>query len=89
MGTARGPVCCWWQVDRVVVTTDRGTEIELPLSEIIDQFGLRFAAAVLPDGHGPGSIRAEAHGLTLQTQQQPMPRRRPAGGSGWISADQN
>ena len=69
------------QVDRVVVTTDRGAEIELPLSEIIDQFGLRFAAAVLPDGHGPGSIRAEAHGLTLQTQQQPMPRR-PSGGSG-------
>src|SRR6478609_5795490 len=47
------------QIDRVVATTDAGTEIELPLSAIT--FGLRFGAALLPDGEGPASIRAE-HG---------------------------
>ena len=35
-------------IDRVVATTDLGVEIVLPLSEVIGQFGLRFAAAVLP-----------------------------------------
>jgi hypothetical protein len=51
------------QIARVVATTDRGVEIELRLSEVVEQFGLRFAAAVLPDAHGPGSIRAESDGL--------------------------
>ncbi len=50
------------RVDRVVATTDQGTELELQLSEVIDSFALRFAAAVLPMGHGPASISAEAGG---------------------------
>jgi hypothetical protein len=65
-------------VDRVVATTDRGTEITLAISPLIERFGLRFAAAALPDGEQPGSLRAESQGGVLQTRPQPMPRpRRP------------
>ena len=62
-------------IDRVVATTDAGSEIELPLSEVI--FGLRFGAALLPDGEGPASIRAEHDGVVVEVKQQPMHRRRP------------
>jgi len=73
-------------IDRVVATTDLGFEIVLPLSGVIDQFGLRFAAAVLPDGQGPGSIRAESQGQVIHTARRSMPRRAP-GGAGWLPAD--
>jgi hypothetical protein len=59
--------------DRVVATTDRGVEVELALSEPVDRFGVRFAAAALPAGHGPGSIRAEKGGAELARRPQPMP----------------
>jgi hypothetical protein len=61
-------------VDRVVATTGHGSEIVLALSPLIERFGLRFAAAALPDGEQPGSLRAEREGAVLQTQPQPMPR---------------
>lgn len=63
------------EADRVVATTDRGAEVELALSEPVEQFGLRFAAAALPAGHGPGTIRAERDGTELERRRQPMPRR--------------
>jgi hypothetical protein len=64
-------------VDRVVATTDGGTEITLELSPPIDRFGLRFAIAALPAGETPGSIRAEQGGVVLETMRQwvPPPRR--------------
>jgi D-erythronate 2-dehydrogenase len=62
-------------VDRVVATTDRGSEVVLALSPPVEQFGLRFAAAALPDGERPGSLRAEREGAVLQTSPQPMRRR--------------
>lgn len=69
-------------VDRVVATTDRGSEITLALSPPVERFGLRFAAAALPDGERPGSIRVECEGSVLETLPQRMPRSRPsAGGS--------
>ena len=68
-------------VDRVVATTDRGVEIVLALSAVIDHFGLRFAAAVLPDGPRPGTIRAESHGEVIQTALQRMPPGRSAPGA--------
>lgn len=63
------------QIDRVVATTDAGSEIELPLSGIV--FGLRFAAALLPEGEGPAAIRAERDGVVVEVKPQPMHRRRP------------
>lgn len=62
------------QIDRVVATTDAGTEIELPLSAVV--FGLRFGAALLPDGEGPASIRAEQGGVVVEVKQQRMHRPR-------------
>lgn len=62
------------EIDRVVATTDAGTEIELPLSPVI--FDLRFGAALLPDGEGPASIRAELGGVVVEVKQQRMHRRR-------------
>jgi hypothetical protein len=74
------------EADRVVATTDRGAEVVLALSAPFEQFGLRFAAAALPAGHGPGSIRVERDGTELGSLPQPMPPRppwrpgRPSGG---------
>jgi hypothetical protein len=70
------------EADRVVATTDRGLEIELALSEPVEQFGLRFAAAALPAGHRPGSIRAESGGTVLAALPQPLPGRPGRGGPG-------
>jgi hypothetical protein len=64
-------------VDRVVATTDRGSEITLAMSPLIARFGLRFAAAALPDGEQPGSLRVESEGTVLETRPQPIPRPRP------------
>jgi hypothetical protein len=61
------------EADRVVATTDLGLELELMLSEPVEQFGLRFAAAALPAGHGPLSIRAESGGEVLASRPQPVP----------------
>lgn len=66
-------------VDRVVATTAQGTEVALSLSPPVDRFRLRFAAAALPPGERPGSIRAERDGATLETRPQPMPPPRPPG----------
>jgi hypothetical protein len=69
-------------VTRVVATTDRGTDVVLDLSEPVERFGLRFAAAALPPGHLPGSIRAEHDGTVLEQRPQPMPRPLPRPGRG-------
>ena len=68
------------QIDRVVATTGLGVEVVLPLSEVFGQFGLRFAAIVLPDGQGPGSIRAESGGKVVETRRQWMPAPSAPGG---------
>jgi hypothetical protein len=60
-------------VDQVIATTAGGTEIALVMSPPIERFGLRFAAAALPLGDRPGSIRAERDGATVEARQQPMP----------------
>jgi len=65
-------------VDRVVATTDRGTEVTLALSPPVARFGLRFAAAALPDGEQPAGLRAERQGAVLESVPQRMPpARRP------------
>ncbi|HXB48513.1 MAG TPA: hypothetical protein VNW50_12185 [Streptosporangiaceae bacterium] len=65
------------EVTRVVATTDRGAEVVLELSVPVDRFGLRFAAAALPPGHMPSSIRAERDGAVLEEQPQRVPRPSP------------
>ena len=64
-------------VDRVVAITDRGSEVTLALSPPVDRFGLRFAAAALPDGEQPAGLRAECQGTVLEgvPQRMPPPRR--------------
>ena len=71
-------------VDRVVATTDRGREITLTLSPPIEQFGLRFAAAGLPVGEAPGSIRIERDGVVLESARQRVAPP-PGSGTGWES----
>jgi hypothetical protein len=60
-------------VTRVVATTDQGLDVELSLSEPVERFGLRFAAAALPDGHAPLRIRAERDGVVVDERPQRMP----------------
>jgi hypothetical protein len=64
-------------VTRVVATTDQGLDVELHMSEPVEAFGLRFAAAALPAGHAPLHIRAERDGAVVDQRPQPMPPRRP------------
>jgi hypothetical protein len=54
-------------IDRVVATTAQGAEVVLSLSRMFDEYGLRFAAASLPVGHEPASIRAEVAGVVVET----------------------
>jgi hypothetical protein len=60
-------------VDRVVATTHRGSDVTLALSPPIEAFGLRFAAAALPPGEEPFSLRVERAGVVLETRPAPMP----------------
>lgn len=64
------------EVQRVVATTDHGLDVELDLSDPVERFGLRFAAAALPDDHSPVSIRAEREGAVLAQLPQRVPPRR-------------
>jgi hypothetical protein len=57
-------------VDRVVITTDRGTEVAAHLSEPCPDFGLRFGAAVLSPGEVPAQVRAESQGQIVQINSQ-------------------
>jgi hypothetical protein len=43
-------------VERIFVTTRSGRGIDLTMSEVIDDFQLRFGAAALPEGDSPGAI---------------------------------
>lgn len=71
-------------VTRIVATTDRGAEVELSLSDVIRIFGVRFAVADLPRGHGPESVRAEVDGATVEARQQLTASARPhTGAAGW------
>jgi hypothetical protein len=47
-------------VERVVAVTEQGSEVELALSPVVTSYGLRFAAAGLPDGERPGRLRVMA-----------------------------
>ena len=74
-------------IDRVVAVTDRGTEVELGLSDPVHAFGLRFAAAGLPDGEGPARLVAWRNGVVVSNSATPMPPAfppdLPPGGAGW------
>lgn len=78
-------------VDRVVATTIAGTEIVLAMSEVNTEFGLRFGAALLPEGEEPGEVRAEIGNRTVQTESHRMDWKRRFAGSGdkfgWRPAD--
>jgi hypothetical protein len=59
-------------VVRIVAVTDRGTEVELSLSAVVPQFGLRFAAAGLPTGEAPNRLIIEVKGQTVADFHRPM-----------------
>jgi hypothetical protein len=61
-------------IDRLTAVTDRGTEVDLVMSAVVPRFGLRFGAAVLPDGEAPGWLRARSGGRTVAELRTPMPR---------------
>ena len=60
-------------IDRIVAVTDRGAEIELALSPPVAEFGLRFAAAGLPEGEGPGRLVAWRDGVVVEDSATPPP----------------
>lgn len=61
------------EVTRLVVVTDRETRVELSLGDVDPRFGVRFAAAGLPDGEGPGSLLVEVNGRPERAMPQPVP----------------
>ena len=53
-------------VERIFVTTRSGRGIELTMSEVIDEFQLRFGAAALPEDDWPGELTVQlADGKSL------------------------
>jgi hypothetical protein len=60
------------EVSRLVAVTDRGNHVELVMGEVDARFGLRFAAAGLPDGDGPGVLLVEVDGHPDGSLPQPM-----------------
>jgi hypothetical protein len=60
------------QVSRLVAVTDRGSRVELVMGPVDERFGLRFAAAGLPDGEGPGVLLVEVDGRPVEAIPQPM-----------------
>jgi hypothetical protein len=72
------------EVSRLVAVTNRGTRVELVMDEVDARFGLRFAAAGLPEGEGPGVLLVEADGRPDGSLPQPMgwPAAGPAGQEG-------
>ncbi|MET3805687.1 hypothetical protein ABIB25_002691 [Nakamurella sp. UYEF19] len=59
------------EVDRVVAITGTGREVELTLSAVIEDFGLRFGAVALPEGEVPGSMRVERDGVAVVLAPDP------------------
>lgn len=49
-------------------------EVELAMSEPVPEFGLRFAAAGLPDGEAPGRLVAWRDGVVVEDLATSMPR---------------
>lgn len=72
------------EVSRLAAVTDHGTHVELVLGGVDARFGLRFAAAGLPDGEGPGVLLVEVDGRAHAAIPQPMgrPAAGPAGPNG-------
>ncbi len=62
------------EVSGLVAVTDRGTHVELTMGEVDNRFGLRFAAAGLPDGEGPGVLLIVVNGRPAGSIEQPMGR---------------
>jgi hypothetical protein len=61
------------EVTRLVAVTDRGTHVDVTLGETDARFGLRFAAAGLPEGEGPGLLLVEVDGRPDGALPQPVP----------------
>jgi len=61
------------EVTRLVAVTDRDTRVELSLGDVDARFGVRFAAAGLPDGEGPGGLLVEVNGRPERAIHQPVP----------------
>jgi len=59
-------------VDSVVAVSDRGTEVQLRLSAVVPEFGLRFAAAGLPGGEAPNRLLIQIKGETVADLHRPM-----------------
>ena len=57
-------------VDRVLITTDQGNEVEADLTETRPVYGLRFGAAQLPAGGLPVELRAESLGAVVYREKQ-------------------
>jgi hypothetical protein len=60
------------EVTRLVAVTDRGSRVELVMGPVDERFGLRFAAAGLPDGETPGVLLVDVDGQLAETIPQPM-----------------
>jgi hypothetical protein len=63
-------------VIRVTAQTDHGSLVELSLSAPHPRLGLRFAAAGLPSGEGPGVLLVHTVDQPTRTIAQPVPRPR-------------
>lgn len=72
-------------VTSVVATTERGARLDVPLSQVIQPWGLRFGVAILDDGDAPGGLSVQAADGArdeLATPTPPAPP--PRSNDGWF-----
>lgn len=76
------------QVEAVIAVGASGAEYPLQLSDVIEQFGLRFGATPIPDYDTVVSIRTLPPSSVHPVMRPFRPEHLPPGGSGWYPIDE-
>lgn len=64
------------QVERVIVRTGGGHDVPMALSDVVEEFGLRFGAVALADDDEPSTLSIELADGNTVTGPVPWPGRR-------------
>lgn len=64
-------------IEEAIVLTSGGTTVPLTLSAVIEEFGLRFGAAALPEEDPPATLTVRLADGQVITGDVPWPRRPP------------
>lgn len=67
----------WTSIEEATVITSGGATLPVTLSPVIEEFGLRFGAAALPEEDPPETLSVRLADERVITSDVPWPRRPP------------